>query len=161
MTDIFDNKPARMPSVWACFAAALLSGCASQGLPTGSTNFTPASGPEAELLPAGYALSPEEAEFDCKRLAGKVQIRILELRSRLSLEETSALSRTLQSATAATPLGGSTAGLDPKGERARDFAMLQAYNAQLANKNCRSFDLAKALSGSDTVPTPTVPARGG
>lgn len=145
----------------ACLAAVLCAGCASQSLPTGSTNFTPASGPVAEFVPANYTLSPEEAEFDCKRLAGKVQIRILELRSRLSLEETSALSRTLQSATTATPLGGSTAGLDPKGERARDFAMLQAYNAQLASKNCRSFDLAKALSSSETVPTPSVPARGG
>ncbi len=49
-------------------------------------------------------------------------------------------------------------GLDPKSDRAQMVERMQAYNAELANKNCRSFDLAAAISSSDLPPSPTVAA---
>lgn len=139
-----------------CLAAAGLTGCAQTSIgPTGAVGFAPAAGPAPQSAEAAdYVLASEEAEFDCKRLAGKVQIRILEMRANMSPQETSALSRSLQSAFS----GGMTAQA-AGGAHASDFAQLEAFNRQLAEKNCRSFDLAKALGGNEAAPTPTVPAR--
>lgn len=146
-----------------CLAAVLMAGCAAGTL---SQGYLPAEGPEPTSTAAvsatgstasDYKLTPEEAELDCKRLAGKVQLRILEVRSGLTPEESSTIARSLQATNAV--FGGSTAGLNAKGERARQVAQLQAYNEQLASKNCRSFDIAKALASDETVPSPTVPPR--
>ena len=47
-----------------------------------------------------------------------------------------------------------TVGSDPEGQHRRDLAMLEAYNRQLASKNCKTFDLAAALKASDPNSTP-------
>ena len=62
----------------------------------------------------------------------------------------------------ATPIfGGTTVGIDPDGQHQRDLAMLEAYNSQLARKNCKTFDLAAELrkTGPADMPQPTVPAK--
>ena len=105
----------------------------------------------------GYQLSSEERDYDCKRLTGHLQIRILELRSQLTSDETSMLARSLN-AVGTTAFGGSHYGLDPKSDRAQMVERMQAYNAELANKKCKSFDLAAAISSSDLPPSPTVAA---
>ncbi|MEZ5899752.1 MAG: hypothetical protein R3D51_09680 [Hyphomicrobiaceae bacterium] len=140
-----------------------LTGCAAGNLePTTAATLAYAPAGEAggngggQVITAGYQLSPEEQEYDCKRLAGHLQIRILELRSRLSDTQTSQLSRSLNTVGSAT-MGGSSFGLDPKSDRARDVAQIRAYNDELVTKHCRSFDLAKAITGDDMPPSPTVP----
>ena len=62
--------------------------------------------------------------------------------------------RGVQSVT--TPIfGGTTVGIDPDGQYAKDLAMLQAYNDLLAQKQCKTFDLEAELNRSDTKATPT------
>jgi hypothetical protein len=90
-------------------------------------------------------------------MAGKVQLRLLEVRSGMSPEESSIVSRSIQ--TAGSVLGGSTRGLNPETSLAHQVAELETANAQLAERNCRSFDIAKALTGEETVPAATIPPK--
>lgn len=148
----------RIAAIICCASAAALAGCAAGGAL--SQGYVPTEGPPADTASinlAGaqdYKLSPEEAEFECKKLAGLVQIRILEVRSGLKPEDASIISQALQSTHAL--LGGPTSGLDASAEQKRQVAQLVAYNKTLADKNCRSFDLAKALASADNLPSPTV-----
>jgi hypothetical protein len=134
--------------------AAALGGCAAGALSQGYL------GPETGTMTAAAVAAapettatatPEDAEADCKRLAGKVQLRLLEVRSGMPPWESSALLRSLQ-----TP-GDSTGGSGGNNALARDLAELEASNKQLADRNCRSFDIAKALTGGETVPAATIP----
>ncbi|MEQ1716107.1 MAG: hypothetical protein ABL907_09010 [Hyphomicrobium sp.] len=115
---------------------------------TGATASAPAKG--------GYALSDDELGLDCKRLTGKLQILILELRTDGTAQQTSSLSRTLQ-AVSVSAFGGPSPTLDAKSQRQQDLAKAESYNRQLAAKDCRSYDLAKALSGTETTPAATRP----
>jgi hypothetical protein len=56
----------------------------------------------------------------------------------------------------ATPIfGGTKEGLDPDGQHRKDLAMLEAYNQQLASKNCKTFNLEAELNAKDdTTPVP-------
>ncbi len=141
-----------------------LTGCAANNLESATAStagFVPAASGEGNIqtvAATGYELTPEEHGYDCKRLTGRLQIRILELRSRLSDAQTSALSRSFNTVGSAA-FGGTNFGLDPKSDRVHDVAQIKAFNDELVAKQCRSFDLAKALTGTDLPPTPTVPAH--
>ena len=100
-----------------------------------------AAAPSADA--PGYVLSDEEKGIDCKRLTGRMKIRILQLRDDRKRVRSSELSRSLHAAQG--QLGGSAAGSDPDGDAARDRAMLAAYNGQLAAKGCKTLDLEAEL----------------
>jgi hypothetical protein len=127
-----------------------LTGCAASGPSATSSLLTPVVAPAA----AAYTLSADELQLDCKKLAGRMQIRILEIRDYNERQQASLLSRALQSG-ASTVAGGSMSGTDPNGQYAKDRAMLEAYNAQLAAKNCKSYDLNAELKPKDFHETPT------
>jgi hypothetical protein len=103
---------------------------------------------------SGYQLNAEELGYDCKKLTGTMQIRILQIRGYDTNRKASSAARGLQ--TFATPIwGGTKEGVDPDGQYQRDRAMLEAYNRQLAAKQCPTFDLARELAATeDTTPTP-------
>jgi hypothetical protein len=104
---------------------------------------------------SSYQLSEQELKYDCKKLTGTMQVRILQIRDYDSSKKTSALARSMQ--TVATPIwGGTTAGMDPDGQYRKDRAMLEAYNAQLAAKKCKTFNLAAELQSTkpDEMPEP-------
>jgi hypothetical protein len=103
---------------------------------------------------SGYQLSAEELGFDCKKLTGTMQIRILQIRGYDTNRKASAAARGVQ--TLATPIwGGTKEGVDPDGQYQRDLAMLEAYNRRLADKKCPTFDLAAELATKqDTTPAP-------
>lgn len=106
-----------------------------------------------------YQMSTEELAMDCKRLTGKMQVRILQIRDYDPSRKTSEISRSLQSVHAPI-IGGSTFGVDPDSRYKSDRAMLVAYNRRLAEKKCRTFDLDAELKPkpySDT-PRPTAPS---
>lgn len=140
----------------AGFAGLTLAGCASQ---TETLSHTTASIVPAETvsqLPpaAGYQLSATELELDCRKLTGRMAVRIVQVRDFQSRAQTTSLSRGIQSAT--KPMfGGSSEGIDPDGRHARDLAMLEAYNSRLAEKNCANFDLAAELAPGATEPPRT------
>jgi len=141
-------------------AGACLAGCAAgpgEAPPSLINDSMPASTAPA---PAAYQLSPQELGYSCKKLTGVMQVRILQVRRYDPAENPTMAARSVQGV--ATPIfGGTTVGIDPAGQHQRDLAMLEAYNGQLARKNCKTFDIAAELKKTDPLdtPQPTVPAR--
>src|SRR5687768_3774102 len=145
--------------VFAVMASALVCGCAGKAvdtppnlvsdMPTASDSVTTGA-----LQGSGYQLTEEELKFDCKKLTGTMQIRILQMRGYDTNKKTTMVSRGIQSLT--TPIfGGTKEGTDPDGQYRKDRAMLEAYNRQLAIKQCRTFDLDAELATTSTESTPT------
>lgn len=100
-----------------------------------------------------YRLSADELAFDCKRLTGKMQVRILQIRDHDPARKPSAVGNALWSMH--NPLiGGSTRGMDPVAEHRADHAMLEAYNKRLAEKKCKTFDLEAELKPQAVTATP-------
>ena len=145
-------------------AAVLLAGCAATPdvaaysvagespvmVSTATTNTT------SDAAAPAYVLSEEEKSVDCKRLTGRMKIRIMQLRDEASRVRTTELSRSLQSAT--SQFGGSSAGTDPDADHRRDMGMLEAYNGQLAAKGCKTLELSTELKPASTAATvPTKP----
>jgi hypothetical protein len=112
--------------------------------------------------PAGnYELSKAELELDCRKLTGRMQVRILQIRDFAKREGSSVIARLTQQAT--TPVfGGTQHGADPHGQYRRDIAMLYAYNRQLAAKKCPTFDLETELQPQsvERTPRPVAPKKG-
>ena len=132
-------------------ASAGLAGCASTQQPSTASVLTPAAA--STSASAGYVLSADEQALECKQLTGRMQIRILEVRDYNERNATTAVSRALQSGVTSL-FGGSTAGSDPQAQTAKDRAMLDAYNRQLAAKSCKTYDLDAELRQSDFRVTP-------
>lgn len=109
-----------------------------------------------------HELSADEQALECKQLMGRMQIRILEIRDYNERNTTTLASRALQSGVG-TVFGGTTSGLDPNGQYAKDRAMLEAYNKQLAAKGCKSYDLNAELQPKDfrVSPAATIKPAGG
>lgn len=148
----------------AVFWVACLQGCASSA-PEASTNalLVPVVDkiivdkyPASPAGQPGYPLSAEELRYDCKKLTGTMQIRILAIRDEQQRDPSTVLSRALNAALGG--FSGSTTGADPEGRYAKDVAMLKAYNAQLAAKGCKTYDLKAELVPKDfrETPTPTI-----
>lgn len=137
----------------------LLSGCATGPVDSGASLIhdapTPAQGmiTGAVPAPAGYQLTADEQKYECRKLTGLMQIRILQMRGYQSQKRASVAARSLQSLT--TPIfGGTKEGIDPDAQYARDRAMLEAYNKQLASKRCATFDLEAELAEKSIEATP-------
>lgn len=101
-----------------------------------------------------YALGPDELKLDCKKLTGRMQVRILQIRDHNERQLGTTVSRTLQSAVQPV-LGGTKHGTSPDREVVADRAVLEAYNRQLAAKNCKTFDLNAELRPKPLKETPT------
>lgn len=153
----------RQTCALAVMATALLCGCAgAPGAPGPalSSGTPPDASDSIETgslpLPAsGYRLTNEELGFDCRKLTGIMQIRIMQLRGYDPAAQPSAIARGIRTVT--TPIwGGTREGLDPDAQYQRERSMLDAYNARLAAKNCKTFDVAAALADtSGATPAPS------
>ncbi len=115
--------------------------------------------PDLSARNNAYTMSADELKLDCKRLTGHMQIRIRQLRSTRNDTKTSALSRGMQQAV--TPfVAGTTRGINPDGDNARDLSMLKAYNGQLKAKGCQAYDLDVDLApGATHTPRPLAKAK--
>jgi hypothetical protein len=134
---------------WIAIAALSLGGCASQSesLSPPTASIVPPNAQTVSKLPSGggYQLSAAEQDLDCRKLTGRMAVRIVQVRDFQTRRQTTSLSRSMQAAT--NPVfGGSMEGADPDGRYARDRGMLEAYNQRLAEKNCPNFDLEAELS---------------
>lgn len=107
----------------------------------------------------GYQAPSDDKNLSCKRLSGRVQLLILQLRGYDNQKQASGLARGLHSAFAAT-VGTTRTGSDPEGRHADDIKKLQDYNQRLAAKGCKSYDLDYELKQTDPLasPVPRVPA---
>lgn len=146
-------------STVAALVSALACGCAGGPADVKPDLVGDAPAPTTQVVtgavPAsGYQLSEEELKFDCRKLTGLMQVRILQIRGYDTNKKASATARSVQSF--ATPIwGGTKEGVDPDAQYRKDVAMLQAYNQQLAAKNCKTFDLDAELAATgDATPTP-------
>ena len=92
-----------------------------------------------------YHMSDAETAMDCKRLTGSMQITIARLKDAYGRDEPSALSSMAQS-TFAPVLGGSNFGSDRQAVYARERAKLDAYNTELASRNCKTIDIDAELA---------------
>jgi hypothetical protein len=146
--------------IFAVVASVLACGCASKNVDTPPNLVSDIPPPSdglttGALQGSGYQLSEEELKFDCKKLTGTMQIRILQMRGYDTNKKTSTVARSLQSLT--TPIfGGTKEGVDPDGQYLKDRAMLEAYNRQLGVKQCKTFNLDAelAIKSTDVTPTP-------
>jgi hypothetical protein len=104
-------------------------------------------------------MSAEEKALDCRRLTGRIQVRLLALRGEAFKVQPSAAAQSMRSATSAA-LGTDTA-KNAAVRTATDRPVLEAYNARLVELGCPSFDLSKELEARPSAPTPypTIPAR--
>ena len=146
--------------ICAAVASALVCGCAGAPADT-KPNLVNDIPPAAEtgvvtgaLPTSGYQLTEDEQKYDCPKLTGLMQIRILQVRGYDSNKKTSVAARGMQALT--TPIfGGTKEGVDPDAQYRKDIAKLRAYNQQLAFLKCKTFDLDADLSATtDTTPTP-------
>jgi len=130
-------------------AIALLAGC------TGALLFGCAGTAGPGLEPAAQA-GAEQPETDCGRITGRVQIRILSLRSSGARSQTTSISRGLNSVT--STIGMSEGQIEaPDARQAREIAELQEMNARLKSLGCKSFDLDATLQDtSGGTPKPTL-----
>lgn len=130
-------------------AAALASGCSGPGEAPVDAALVP-----ADNATVPYELNDEEKALDCKKLTGRMQVRILQVRDFEARNNPSLLSHALQKAVV-TAGSSATSGLDPGADHARDRAQLEAYNQRLAALNCKTFNLDDELQHKAVTATPT------
>lgn len=146
----------RTPAVFLSLLA--IGGCSSGT----ATDLLPQIGqkaPDRYRPGEAYQLSAEELKLDCKRLTGRMQVRILQIRDTSERGNGNMIARGLQS-TLTPVLGGTTYGVDRQADFARDKAVLEAMNRQLATKNCATFDLEAELRPRPLRDTPTPVPKG-
>ncbi len=139
----------------AAVVSALTCACtsASTGSPPAIIDKPPLTGDATGFT---YQLSDYEKAYSCKKLTGIVQVRILQMRGRKGRAKSSLASRGIH-AVSQSVIGGTAESMDHEEQYTRDHAMLDAYNRQLAAKNCKTFDITaelKARASARGVPTP-------
>lgn len=105
-----------------------------------------------------YQLSEEEKGYNCKKLTGRMQVRILEIRDHNERTHGTTLAQGLKSI-GSSLAGGRSSGASTDARYKSDVAMLEAYNRQLASKKCRTFDLEAELKPKPATETPTPRAK--
>ena len=92
-----------------------------------------------------YEMASDELAMDCKRLTGSMKITIARLRDAQTRKGGSSIA---ESAHKTVPLimGGSTAAADRQASLVRERAKIEAYNRQLAAKNCKTVDIQAELA---------------
>ncbi len=103
----------------------------------------------AAAAPPAYQLSEKELKMNCKQLTGTMKVRIVQMSAGMS--DGTFVARGMQ-AGAVKIWGGPTHGTDPGGEGARDRALLEAYNQQLAVKKCKTLDLQAEMQAAAPAP---------
>jgi hypothetical protein len=92
-----------------------------------------------------YEMSATEKAMDCKRLTGSIQIGMNRLKDPSGRQEPSSASATAQKLS--SPLYGSSAKTaDRQAVYARERAKLDAYNAELGAKGCKTLDIEAELA---------------
>lgn len=106
-----------------------------------------------------YSLTDQEQKLDCKHLSGSMTVKIYQMRE--AGERTDASTSAKWMAKGMKPFKNTTSyGLDVSEDYKRDRARLEALNAQLVAKGCKSFDLdAELKPGYTETPKPTIEAK--
>ncbi|MEL6873006.1 MAG: hypothetical protein AAFO62_09480, partial [Pseudomonadota bacterium] len=133
----------------ALAAAALLlalSGCAaSTQLSGGNGAVSAVAPPDGPTAIADIATGNIDSATACRRLTGRIQVRILQIRDRRN-EQPSLVSRAV--AWAMKPFHGASSASLAGESTVADVRDLQTYNRALAQRGCPSFDLAAELANT-------------
>jgi len=136
------------PRALAVLAAAIVGGCAA-----GSGTSIIETGSVGQFATDGsYRLSSNEQALDCRRITGRMQVRILQVRDRM--ERKPSLVTRLRSSLQGLGSDRDAPTLGSEAATERDLAILKAYNRQLAAKSCPTFDLGAELKPHDVSHTP-------
>ncbi|MCB1520497.1 MAG: hypothetical protein KDJ37_07970 [Hyphomicrobiaceae bacterium] len=107
----------------------------------------------AQSTGGASVLTAEETGLNCRKMAGRMQVRILELRGPAGKPRQNSLAEGLQSAV--TPIfGGTKRGANAADDFARDVAKLREMNTILKARNCPHYDLDAELAQPASAPTP-------
>lgn len=140
-----------------CAVGLALAGCAAEAV----TSDTPSSAAVAPIAAAPavapYKLTDAEMKLDCGKLTGQMKVKIAILRGDAGRAPASATSRTIQQ-TVTPVFGGTRRGADAGAETATDRAKVDAFNARLAEKKCKTLDIDAELRGE--TPPPVAKAAG-
>ena len=140
----------------ACILIAVsgcLSGCASSGI---VSDIQTSTVPRQIGTNGSYLLSKEERALPCSKLNGRIQLRILHLRHLDHGEKPSQISQSMRQTTNSIGVWNAPNSSAVPKTRARDIALLQAYNRRLAELKCPTFDIKTDLANRDVnhIPTP-------
>lgn len=148
------------------FAALLvlsLAACASSNPAPVEVAAAPVAAPAPP--PPAYELTKDEKALDCRKLTGRMKVRIAAMRN--TPIKPSAVASVAQSAST-TVFGGTKRSADPEADRRADRARLDAYNKRLVELKCPAVDIDKELQAVPTAksvpaakpaaPKPTAPA---
>jgi len=93
-----------------------------------------------------YEMSKDELAMDCKRMTGSMKITINRLRD--AATRPGGASNTAEQAHKSVPIimQGSTVAADYRATQARERAKLDAYNRNLAARNCKTLDIDAELT---------------
>ncbi len=106
-----------------------------------------------------YSLTDQEQKLDCKHMTGGATIKILQMREAADRAKPTDAAKMAQE-TLKKFKGTSTYGADTDADYKRDRARLETLNKQLAEKNCRTFDLEAELApGNIALPSPIGEAK--
>lgn len=141
----------------ATIASTVLAGCASQPAinSIGNTGEITTS----STARAGYSVAAGAFDdLDCRRLNGRMQVRILQIRDRLG-ETQNPMYTALQSVLGVFQ-ASSSAERQVDRATASDLQVLQQQNDTLKRKGCPQFDLSKELQPHPMrhTPKPTIAA---
>ena len=134
-----------------CAVAWLLAGCAAEAVTSDAPSSTAVVPLAAAAVVQPYKLTDAEMKLDCGKLTGQMKVKIAILRGDAGRNAGSATSRTIQQ-TVTPVFGGTQRGADPAAEMARDRAKLDAFNARLAEKKCKTLDIDAELRGETPPP---------
>ncbi|MEO1694859.1 MAG: hypothetical protein AAFR55_06440 [Pseudomonadota bacterium] len=100
-----------------------------------------------------YQLSAAEQSLSCRRLTGRMQVRILQVRDRRD-ERSGTFGAMIANSSLVGSANPSGAAAPAATASARDVKILEAYNRALVAKNCPSFDLGAELKPRPVAHTP-------
>ncbi len=142
------------------FAAAIVCASALLAAPAAEAQKKRAATDTGTFDSSGsYILTESELKLDCKKITGRTNIRVLQLRAELAESaRPSGAAQTLQQVTGpAVKLmygGASGYGTDRDAQMRRDRAVIEAFNRRLAEKNCATYDIDAELKKGPNDPPP-------
>lgn len=99
---------------------------------------------QAQAASPAVELTKEEKGLDCRRLTGRMKVRIAVLRSHADRPKPSAVASAAQ--TVVKPVfGGTSRSADLDADYRADRAKLDAYNKRLAELKCPTLDIEAEL----------------
>ena len=132
--------------------ASVVSGCASSGI---VSDIQTSTVPRQLANDGTYRLTAEDKALPCSKINGRIQLRILHLRHLEHGEKPSQISQSMRQTTNSIGVWSAPDSSAPQ-TRARDLALLEAYNRRLAELNCPTFDIKADLANRDInhIPSP-------